>query len=64
MLPFEGSRPPQLALKPDDYAAVMAFLLSYDCVQPAGEGRQPFPAADLPSLQQVELGGATCAATK
>jgi hypothetical protein len=24
------------ALKPDEYAAVMAFLLSYDCVQPAG----------------------------
>ena len=49
------------ALKPDEYAAVMAFLLSYDCVQPAGEGQQPFPRTDLPSLEQVELGSATCA---
>ena len=49
------------ALKPDEYAAVMAFLLSYDCVQPAGEGQQPFPTTDLPSLEQVELGSATCA---
>ena len=48
-------------LKPDEYAAVMAFLLSYDCVQPAGEGQQPFPTTDLPSLEQVELGSATCA---
>jgi mono/diheme cytochrome c family protein len=46
------------SLKPDDCAAVMAFLLSYDCVQ------QPFPITDLPSLQQVELGSATCAAKK
>jgi len=49
------------ALKPDEYAAVMAFLLSYDCVQPAGEGQQPFPTTDLPSLEQVQLGSATCA---
>jgi len=49
------------ALKPDEYAAVMAFLLSYDCVQPAGGGQQPFPTTDLPSLEQVELGSATCA---
>jgi alcohol dehydrogenase (cytochrome c) len=49
------------ALKPDEYAAVMAFLLSYDCVQPAGEGQQPFPTTDLSSLEQVELGSATCA---
>jgi mono/diheme cytochrome c family protein len=49
------------SLQPDDYAAVMAFLLSYDCVQPAGNEEQPFPTTDLPSLQQVELGGTTCA---
>ena len=48
------------SLKPDEYAAVMAFLLSYDCVQSAGDGQQPFPTTDLPGLQQVELGGATC----
>ena len=43
-----------------DYAAVMAFLLSYDCVQPSGDG-QPFPTSDSPSLQQVTLGAGTCA---
>ena len=48
------------SLKPGDYAAVMAFLLSYDCVQPAGGGQQPFPTADLPDLQHVELGSSTC----
>jgi hypothetical protein len=42
----------------------MAFLLSYDCVQAAGDGQQPFPTAELPSLQQVELGSATCEVTK
>jgi alcohol dehydrogenase (cytochrome c) len=49
------------SLKPDEYAAVMAYLLSYDCVQAAGGGQQPFPNSDLPALQQVELGSATCA---
>jgi alcohol dehydrogenase (cytochrome c) len=52
------------SLKPEDYAAVMAFLLSYDCVQPAGDGQQPFPTTDLPALKEVELGSATCAISK
>jgi mono/diheme cytochrome c family protein len=49
------------SLKPEDYAAVMAFVLSYDCVRPSGGGQQPFPTTNVPSLQQVELGSATCA---
>ncbi len=52
------------SLKPEEYASIMAFLLSYDCVQPVGDGQQPFPTTDLPALQQVELGGATCAPKK
>ena len=48
------------SLKPDEYAAVMAYLLSYDCVQPAGGGQQEFPTVDLADLQHVELGSATC----
>jgi hypothetical protein len=52
------------SLNPDEYAAVMAFLLNYDCVQPAGNGQQPCPTTDLPSLQQVEIGGAICAPKK
>lgn len=49
------------SLKPDEYAAVLAYLLSYDCVQPAGDGQQSFPTEDVSALQQVELGSATCA---
>ena len=30
------------SLKPEAYAAVMAFMLSYDCVQPAGSGMSRF----------------------
>jgi alcohol dehydrogenase (cytochrome c) len=52
------------SLKPDDYAAVVAFLLSYDCVQPSSSGQEPFPIMDLASLQYVVLGSATCAANK
>jgi hypothetical protein len=49
------------SLKPDEYAAVMAYLLSYDCVQPAGGGQQQFPTEEPPDLQHVKLGSATCA---
>ena len=45
--------------KPDEYTAVMAYLLSYDCVLPAGGGQQPFPAEDVPTLTSVELGTGT-----
>jgi hypothetical protein len=48
------------SLNPDDYAAVMAYLLSYDCVKPAGD-KQPFPTMDSPSLEGVTLGATTCA---
>ena len=48
------------SLQADEYAAVMAFMLSYDCVKPAGNAQQPFPTTDLPSLQQVQLGSTTC----
>ena len=52
------------SLKPDEYAAVMAFLLSYDCVKPAGGGQQPFPTAAIPDLQHVTLGSTSCAPAK
>jgi len=52
------------SLTPDEYAAVMAFLLSYDCVQPSSAGQQPFPSTEFPALEQVELGSATCAPKK
>jgi hypothetical protein len=49
------------ALKPDEYAAVIAYLLSYDCVPAAGNGKQRFPTTDAPSLKRITLGGTTCA---
>jgi mono/diheme cytochrome c family protein len=49
------------SLRPEEYASIMAFLLDYDCVKPAGNDQQPFPTTDLPALQQVALGGTTCA---
>ena len=42
-----------------DYAAVMAFMLNYDCVPPSGPS-QPFPTTGIPALQTVTLGGTTC----
>ena len=36
------------SLKPDENAAVIAYLLSYHCVQAAGRGQQEFPTGDLP----------------
>ncbi len=49
------------SLPADDYAAVMAFMLNYDCVPPSGNSQQPFPTTEIPALQQVTLGGTTCA---
>ena len=48
------------SLAPEEYASIMAFLLAYDCVMPAGNGQQPFPTTGLPALQRVTLGGTTC----
>ena len=33
------------SLEPDEYASVLAFLLSYDCVAPADGGQQPLPVS-------------------
>jgi alcohol dehydrogenase (cytochrome c) len=49
------------SLKPEEYAAVMAFLLSNDCVPPSGGGKQPFPTTDSQALQKVIVGGTSCA---
>jgi len=49
------------SLTSTEYASVMAFLLAYDCVPQAAGGQRPLALTDLPALQQVELGGTTCA---
>jgi mono/diheme cytochrome c family protein len=48
------------SLKPDQYAAVMAYLLAYDCVASSGGGKVPFPTSDQPALKQVTIGGRSC----
>jgi alcohol dehydrogenase (cytochrome c) len=48
------------SLKPDEYANVMAYLLSYDCVHSAGGGVQPFPITAQPQFSKVILGGRSC----
>lgn len=50
----------RITSKPDEDAAVIAYLLSYNCVQAAGDGKQELPVGDVPDLQKVELGSASC----
>ena len=49
------------SLSQDDYASVMAYMLSYDCVKPAGDGKVPFPTKDDSDLSQVTVGAKSCA---
>ncbi len=49
------------SLSPASYANVMAYMLAYDCIKPAGAGKVPFPPADKPQFAQVLIGARTCA---
>jgi mono/diheme cytochrome c family protein len=48
------------SLKPDQYAAIIAYLLSYDCVMPS-PGKAPFRTTDKPTFAKVVFGGRSCA---
>jgi alcohol dehydrogenase (cytochrome c) len=48
------------SLTPDQYAAIIAYLLASDCVTPSGGGSAPFPTTDQPAFQHVMLGGRSC----
>ncbi len=48
------------SLPPQDYAAVIAYILAYDCVKPAAGGAVPYPSAPLPEFKDLVIGGATC----
>jgi mono/diheme cytochrome c family protein len=48
------------SLKPQQYASIMAYLVSYECVHAAKNGSQPFPTADKPEFAKVTLGGRSC----
>jgi alcohol dehydrogenase (cytochrome c) len=48
------------SLTPAQYAAVMAYIVAYDCIRPSGGGKSPFPTTDTPALAKVTVGPATC----
>ncbi|MGZ3503415.1 MAG: hypothetical protein ACXWNK_02300 [Vulcanimicrobiaceae bacterium] len=48
------------SLKPDQYAAVMAYLLAFDCVQASNGANKPFPTTDQPQFRNVTVGAGTC----
>jgi alcohol dehydrogenase (cytochrome c) len=48
------------SLKPDQYAAVMAYMLSYDCVAHSQVGSEAFPNTDRPEFKKVVFGGRSC----
>jgi hypothetical protein len=47
------------SLSPDNYAAVMAYILKRDCVKSSGAS-QKFPSTNLPALGKVTVGSQTC----
>jgi alcohol dehydrogenase (cytochrome c) len=49
------------SLKPEQYADIMAFLLSYDCVK-ASPGNAAFPTSADPAFSKVVFGGQSCPA--
>lgn len=50
------------SLKPTEYASIIAYLLSYDCVAHSGVGTAGFPTTDDPSFKKVVFGGRSCPA--
>ena len=50
------------SLKPDQYAAIIAYLLSYDCVAHSQVGSEAFPNTDRPEFKKVVFGGRSCPA--
>jgi alcohol dehydrogenase (cytochrome c) len=50
------------SLKPDEYAAIIAYLLSYDCVSHSQLGTEAFPTTDRPEFTKVVIGGRSCPA--
>ena len=41
------------SLDPQQYASIIAYLVSYECVQAAKNGSQPFPTADKAEFAKV-----------
>jgi hypothetical protein len=43
-----------------DYAAIMAYMLSYECVKASGDGKTPFPTGDISALKPITYGAKIC----
>jgi mono/diheme cytochrome c family protein len=43
-----------------DYAAIMAYMLSCECVKPSGDGKMPFPTTDISALKPITFGAKIC----
>ncbi len=48
------------SLKPDQYAAILAYLFSYNCIHASGGDKSAFPTRDEPAFKAVAVRGATC----
>lgn len=48
------------SLKPNQYAAIMAYILASDCVTPSGGGKTPFPTTDVPAFKKVVVNSGSC----
>jgi len=47
------------SLSKSDYAAVMAYILAYDCAKPTGDGK-PFPTSATPEFSTIKPGAGSC----
>jgi mono/diheme cytochrome c family protein len=47
------------SLEPEQYASIIAYLLSYDCVSKNSAGGA-FPTVDRPEFKKVRFGGRSC----
>jgi alcohol dehydrogenase (cytochrome c) len=48
------------SLSPTQYAALMAYIMSYDCIAPANGGKTPFPTTDQPAFAKVVVQSQSC----
>ncbi|MDQ2871797.1 MAG: cytochrome c [Candidatus Eremiobacteraeota bacterium] len=48
------------SLKPDQYAAIMAYILASDCLTPSGGGKTPFPTTDNAAFKKIIVSSGSC----
>jgi alcohol dehydrogenase (cytochrome c) len=48
------------SLQPGQYASILAYLLSYDCVPAQNHGTQPMPTTSEAAFQNIKFGSRSC----